>query len=84
MKYKLFAVAGLIAISLLVKNLPWERQTSGLSQILYRWGEEQSERADRWTSVVVDEYEGHYVGERAIDGSNWSIPNILRHWLGGD
>lgn len=76
---KLFAIGGIVAFFLLVNTLPWERQSSGLTQLLYSWGEQQEENADEITNVAVSGVEGTLVGESAVDGSNWSIPNILRN-----
>lgn len=82
-RMKLISIAGLIVLALLVSNLPWERQSSGLTEVLYSWGEQQEENSDRFTQFAVSGVEGELVGEHSIDGSNWSIPNIIRHWLRG-
>lgn len=81
---KALTIAGLIALSILVNNLPWERQSSGLTEVLYGWGEQQEENADTITNIAVSGAEGSFVGEHQVKGANWSIPNILRHWLGGN
>ena len=83
MRAKVLAIAGLIGLFLLVTKLPWERQSSGLTRILYNWGEQQEQTSDKFTTYVVEDVEGDLVGEHKVDGSNWSIPNILRHWFGG-
>lgn len=83
LRAKLFAIVGLVTLGLLVSNLPWERQSSGITQVLYQWGEEQEDISDRATQFAVSSAEGSLVGEHQVDGSNWSIPNIIRHWLGG-
>lgn len=83
LRAKLFAIVGVVVLGLLVSNLPWERQSSGVTQLLYQWSDEQSQISDRATQFAVGGVEGTLVGEHEIDGSNWSIPNIIRHWLGG-
>ena len=80
---KALTIAGLLALAILVNNLPWERQSSGLTEVLYSWGEQQGENAENITNAAVAGAEGSFVGEHQIKGANWSIPNILRHWFGG-
>lgn len=82
-RMKLIAIAGLLGLALLVKALPWDRQSSGITDILYLWSEQQEETSDKITSAAVQGAEGKWVAEHDIKGANWSIPNILRHWLGG-
>ena len=84
MRQNIFVIAGLLALALLVNNLPWERQSSGLTEVLHQWSDEQEVMSEQITSVAVSGAEGTLVGEHQINGANWSIPNILRHWLGGD
>ena len=81
---KALAIAGLLALSILVNNLPWERQSSGLTEVVYSWGEQQEENAENITNIAVSGAEGSAVGEHQVKGANWSIPNILRHWFGVD
>ena len=83
MRQKVLLIAGLLALALFVNNLPWERQSSGITNILYLWGEQQEETSDKITTSTVAGVEGELVGEHMVDGSNWSIPNIIRHWLRG-
>ena len=81
-KQNALIIAGLLALALLVNNLPWSRQSSGLTEALYQMGENQEEIADNAATYAVSGAEGTLVAEHEVDGSNWSIPSILRHWLG--
>lgn len=83
MRQKILLILGIAALVLLVNELPWERQSSGLTEVLYSWGEQQEETSDKLTSAAVSGAEGTLVGEHQVDGSNWSIPNIIRHWIRG-
>lgn len=83
MRAKIIAVVGVLILVMLVTQLPWERRSSGLTQILYSWSDQQRETSDELTEFAVSGAEGTLVGEHEVDGSNWSIPNILRHWFGG-
>ena len=83
-KQNALIIAGLLAIALVVNNLPWESKSSGLTEMLYELGETQESIADKTTTEAVSSAEGKLVGEHKVDGSNWSIPNILRHWIGED
>lgn len=82
-KVKLITLLCLILLGIFVVSLPWKRQSTALTQILYSWGEEQEENSDQITSSAVNNVEGGLVGQHQVDGSNWSIPNILRHLLRG-
>lgn len=82
-------VGSLIALALLailVNCLPFERESSPLTEWLFSQGEQQEENSDKITSEVVKgaEGEGKFAGEHVVDGSNWAIPNLLRHWFLGD
>lgn len=83
MRQKLLLLAGLLALALFVNNLPWERQSSEITGILHIWSERQEEISEEVTTSTVAGVEGELVGEHIVDGSNWSIPNIIRHWLRG-
>ena len=50
---------------------------------LYNQGEQQEQVAEDITDDMVDSFEGEggIAPEDEVDGSNWSIPNILRHLL---
>lgn len=80
---KVISIIVVLGLVLFVTYLPWERQSSGLTEVLYSWGEQQEETSDKLTITAVSGVEGELVGEHKIDGSNWSIPNILRNLFGG-
>lgn len=82
MRQKLLAIVGLLVLALIVTKLPFERQTNDMSKLLYEWSDEQAEMSESVTNEAVSGAEGSLVGEHEINGSNWSIPNIVRHWLG--
>lgn len=80
---KVISIIIVLGLVLFVTYLPWERQSSGLTEVLYSWGEQQEETSDKLTITAVSGVEGDLVGEHEVDGSNWSIPNILRNLFGG-
>lgn len=80
---KVISIIVVLGMVLFATYLPWERQSSGLTEVLYSWGEQQEETSDKLTITAVSGVEGELVGEHKIDGSNWSIPNILRNLFGG-
>lgn len=82
MKTKISAIAGIALLLALVLWSPFERKEGGFTDILRYWGQEQEELSNELTSKAVSGAEGKYVGEHKEDGSNWSIPNILRSLLG--
>lgn len=82
MKSKLAGAVGLLVLLALVFWSPFEPEQGGFSDILRHWGREQEELSDALTTKVVSPVEGEIVGEHREDGSNWSIPNILRNWFG--
>ncbi len=84
MKQKLIYIVGIILVAAIVIYSPFERKNSEIGDILNDWGEHQQEMSDKFTDQVVSGAEGSWVGEHQVDGSNWSIPNILRHILGVD
>lgn len=59
-------------------------EVSDFGSILLQWGDEQEDVSDRFTVEVTAPLEGEIVGEHEVNGANWSIPNIIRHWLGVD
>ena len=83
LRAKIISIAVVVGLVLFVTYLPWERQSSGLTEVLYSWGEQQEQTSDRLTITAVSGVEGDLVGEHKVDGSNWSIPNILRNLFGG-
>lgn len=84
MRTKIMAIAGVALLLALVFWSPFEREEEGFTDVLRYWGDEQKELSDELTSKAVAGAEGKYVGEHKEDGSNWSIPNILRSWFGID
>lgn len=85
MKQKLGSAIAIIIIALMVIYSPWgESPKSDFTRGIRGWGDEQQETSERFTTAAVSGVEGGVVGEHEIDGSNWAIPNIIRHWLGVD
>lgn len=85
MKQKVGSILGAIVILLMVIYSPWgESPKSDFTEGLRGWGNGQAEISEKFTTSAVAGVEGSVVGEREIDGSNWAIPNIIRHWLGVD
>ena len=84
MKYLLSAIA-LICLVLFVANLPFDSDGGGgtITEYLYGIADRQEHVAEVVTDEAVSGVEGTLVGEDAVNGSNWSIPNILRHLLSG-
>lgn len=82
-KGKLAGIAGLLILVLLVNCLPWERQSSGITDWLRYQGQEQVQTSEKVTSAVVASAEGakSFAGTHQINGANWAIPNLLRHWF---
>ncbi len=80
----LAGIVGIILLAILVINPPFEVGEGDFSKILRAWGNKQAEQSEEITHEVVKGAEGTIVGEYKVDGSNWSIPNIVRHLLGGD
>lgn len=86
MKQKIGSVLGLVLIALMVIYSPWGNQPDegSFTDIFRTWGDQQEEASDRYISETVSGVEGSWVGEHEIDGSNWAIPNIIRHLIGVD
>lgn len=82
-KQKILAAIGIVLFFVILNKIPWEPQSSGLTEVLYSWGEQQEQTAEDWTDAAVSGVEGNLVGEDAVDGSNWSIPNVLRNLFTG-
>lgn len=84
MKQKIGFAIGMLLIATLIFSSPWadDRSSSGITDIIRVWGAKQEETSDMFTNKVVSNVEGEWVGEHEINGSNWAIPNIIRHWLG--
>lgn len=83
-KSKVISIAGIILLVMLVFWSPFERKSGGFTDALRAWGVHQQEASDEITNAAVSGFEGDVVGEHKVDGSNWSIPNIIRHLLGVD
>lgn len=84
MRTRIITIAILVLLAILVNSVPSERSTSGITQFLYNVSESQEELSSELTDIAVSGAEGSIVGEHKVNGSNWSIPNILRHLIGGD
>ena len=85
MKRSIFVIiAGIVLLYLLVFHSPFERQSGDFSKILTSMGKHQQEVSEVLTEQAIEDAEGTIVGEHEVDGSNWSIPNIIRHILGVD
>ena len=51
--------------------------------ILYVWSREQKETSSKvFDAAMPDSLEENVTGGKMEDGSNWSIPNILRNLIG--
>lgn len=82
-KVGVFTIAGLVIIGWLVVASPFgPSRQSDFGSILSTWGERQEEASDEITSFAVAGAEGKYVDEHQVNGANWSIPNIIRYWIG--
>lgn len=84
MKQKIGFAIGMLLILALIFSSPWadKRHTSDFGSILQSWGYHQQETSEKFTTDVVSPIEGTYVGYHEVNGANWAIPNIIRHWLG--
>lgn len=84
MKQKIGFGIGMLLILTLIFSSPWaeHRNSSGMTDILRYWGNQQQQASEVMTNFAVSDAEGTWVGEHEVDGSNWAIPNIIRHWLG--
>lgn len=89
---RVLCIVALLALSVVVNAMPSEHRdgiefvsgTDGsLGSIIMSWGVEQEQLSDSITTEAVSDLEGNVVGEHKADGSNWSIPNILRFYFGG-
>ncbi len=84
MKQKIGFAIGMLLIVTLIFSSPWadNRQSSGLTNLMRYWGKQQQNTSEVITNSAVEGAEGNWVGEHEINGANWAIPNIIRHWLG--
>lgn len=83
-KSTMAGLAGIILLAVLILNSPFKSQEGDFSKILRVWGNQQSQQSEQITNDLLKDAEGNLVGEHEVDGSNWSIPNIIRHILGVD
>lgn len=83
MKERLLSAVLILFIAFLVNGFAPEEPTSGITQFLYNISDEQEEFSNDLTEAAVRPVEGTIVGAHKVDGSNWSIPNILRNIVGG-
>ena len=89
-KAGIFSIIGLCVIAWLVVAQPFsgdgdsDEPQESFTSVLYAMGERQSEASNAVVDVATSTVEGSVVGEHRMDGSNWSIPNIIRHWMGVD
>lgn len=82
-KIGIFSIIGLVIVAWLVVAKPYgEPQTSNFGSILHVWSQEQEETSEELTDKAVAGVEGTLVGEHQVNGANWSIPNLIRHFLG--
>lgn len=86
MKQKIVSVLAILVIVLMVIYSPWGNnpEPGSFTEVLRGWGEGQEEVSDKFTTAAVSGVEGTWVGEHEVDGSNWAIPNIIRHLIGVD
>ena len=79
-------IIGIIILLLFLFNSPFGKKSTGFVSILYKQAAEQADNADRITDDLASnmEGEGKLAGEHNASGSNWSIPNILRHIVTGE
>lgn len=83
MKQKIGSIIGLVVIVLMIIYSPWGNPPeSDFTKGLRGWGDQQSEISEKFTTSAVAGAEGTWVGAHEINGANWAIPNIIRHWLG--
>lgn len=81
-KLKIFI--GIFLIAVIVLGSPWDHQHSTFGDILSSIGYHQAEDSEKIVSFAVSGAEGKVVGEHKVNGSNWSIPNIIKSLIGVD
>lgn len=69
---------GVIALIVIYSPIQKEKDGESFTDFFGKMGTQQSELANKLTDKAVSKFEGVYVKESEEDGSNWSIPNILR------
>lgn len=84
-------VCGLLGLAMLLSSLtacdfPRGKTADGeysFTAILYKWSNDQKETSDEvFDQAMPDSLEENVTGGKVEDGSNWSIPNILRNLIG--
>lgn len=79
---KVLMYIGFIVLILILIWSPKGNNTGTFSDILNHIGNKQEYYSQEVTNNVVSEVERKHIGEHKEDGSNWSIPNIIRSMLG--
>lgn len=81
-KEKLIGILALLVFVWLVNTFEPTNQEDSFTSYLHSLSQEQEKSSNQMVEGAVSGFEGTYVGEHEVDGSNWSIPNILRHYFG--
>lgn len=79
---KVLIYIGFIVLILILIWSPKGNSTGTFSDILNHIGNKQEYYSQEITNNIVSEAESKHIGEHKEDGSNWSIPNIIRSTLG--
>lgn len=79
---KLVSILAIALLAIMVIYSPFKSEEGDFSKVLRVWGNQQSIQSEEITEDLLKDVEGNIVGEHKVDGSNWSIPNIIRHLLG--
>ena len=82
LKQKVLSILGIVVIISIVLFSPYESSNGDFTKVLKSLGYHQEETANNITTYAVHDVEGNLVGEHQVDGSNWAIPNIIRHRAG--
>ena len=82
---EVLGAVGIASLLLLYSCIPIESKPNSFSSWLHQQSEEQQQTSNNVTNVLVSPMEGEnkVAGEHKEDGSNWSIPNIVRNLLSG-
>lgn len=83
LRQKILTGVGVVILLAAIAKASSKSEPSGLAGALYEIGVRQEQTADILTDAAVTDVEGHLVGEDAVDGTNWSIPAILRNIFAG-
>lgn len=79
---KLVSILAIALLAVMVIYSPFKSEEGDFSKVLRVWGNQQATQSEEITEDLLKDVEGNIVGEHKVDGSNWSIPNIIRHLLG--